>query len=187
MATGRSSERATRDRSEASAAFRRLDRVTRPIARLAGVLSLIAVLGLAGCVPEPATPAPSETSTAASTAPASPEPPAAPALVADGDADANLPYFSQVVGGVWGSEDRAAGRAYVDALVSAGFDKAAMQVTEDSSTVGNPAESIQFSVRWGDDCLMGQVGPATGDPVTTVMAGLPSGGCLLGQTRPIDW
>ena len=42
-----------------------------------------------------------------------------------------------------------AGRAYIDALVAAGFDKAAMQVTPDQTTVGNPAESIQFSVRWG--------------------------------------
>ena len=70
---------------------------------------------------------------------------------------------------------------------AAGFDKAAMQVTRDTSTVGNPAESIQFSVRWGDECLVGQVGPATGDPVTVVVPGLAEGTCLVGETRPIDW
>ncbi|WP_429978142.1 DUF6993 domain-containing protein [Microbacterium sp. NRRL B-14842] len=31
-----------------------------------------------------------------------------------------------------------------------------MQLTPDQSTVGNPAESIQFSVRWGEEeCLIG--------------------------------
>ncbi|QEW04865.1 hypothetical protein F6J85_09675 [Microbacterium lushaniae] len=89
--------------------------------------------------------------------------------------------------GVWAGPDAVVGRAYIDALTAAGFDRAAMQVTADESTVGNPAESIQFSVRWGEDCLIGQVGPATGDPVTAVMPGLQTGGCLVGNTRPIDW
>ncbi len=62
-----------------------------------------------------------------------------------------------------------------------------MQVTNDKTTVGNPAESIQFSVHWGGDCLVGQVGPATGAPVTVVLPALEGGGCLVGETRPIDW
>jgi hypothetical protein len=62
-----------------------------------------------------------------------------------------------------------------------------MQVTNDKSTVGNPAESIQFSVRVGDQCLVGQVGPAIGDPVSTVLPVLAGGTCLLGNTRPINW
>ncbi len=95
--------------------------------------------------------------------------------------------FTAVAAAVWASPDRAAGRAYIDALVAAGFDKAAMQVTNDTSTIGNPAESIQFSVRWGEECLIGQVGPATGDPVTTVVPVLAEGTCLIGQTRPITW
>lgn len=108
-------------------------------------------------------------------------------LVPDGTAADNLPLFTEVTDTVWASTDRAAGRAYIDALVAAGFDKAAMQVTHDQSTVGNPAESIQFSVRWGDECLVGQVGPATGNPVTVVVPVLAEGTCLVGQTRPIDW
>ena len=55
------------------------------------------------------------------------------------------------------------------------------------STVGNPAESIQFSVLWKGECLIGQVGPATGDPVTTVARSIEGGACLVGNTRPIDW
>ncbi|MBW9092852.1 hypothetical protein JNB62_04055 [Microbacterium jejuense] len=110
-----------------------------------------------------------------------------PALVPDGTAQDNLPYFTAITDSVWATDSRVSGRAYIDALVAAGFDKSAMQVTSDTSTVGNPAESIQFSVRWGDQCLVGQVGPATGDPVTVVVPVVAEGTCLIGQTRPIDW
>lgn len=105
----------------------------------------------------------------------------------EGTAADNLPLFAAVTASVWASGDHAAGRAYVDALTAAGFDKAAMEVTRDTSTVGNPAESIQFSVRWGDECLVGQVGSATGDPVTVVVPVVAEGTCLVGETRPIDW
>jgi hypothetical protein len=114
--------------------------------------------------------------------------PAVPALVPGGTAKDNLPLFRAVTDRVWAGKSRDHGRAYVDALVKAGFDKKAMQVTPDRSTVGNPAESIQFSVRWNDgQCLIGQVGPETGRAVTTVMPGLTDGACLLGVTRAIDW
>ena len=108
-------------------------------------------------------------------------------LIPGGTAEDNLPLFAAVTGAVWASPDAVSGRAYVDALVAAGFDKAAMQVTQDKTTVGNPAESLQFSVRWRDECLIGQVGPATGAPVTVVAPALAEGTCLVGQTRPIDW
>ncbi|REJ04869.1 hypothetical protein DY023_12480 [Microbacterium bovistercoris] len=89
---------------------------------------------------------------------------------------------------VWSSSKRAEGRAYIDALVAAGFPRERMQVTEDETTVGNPVESLQFSVAWGDaECLVGQVGPSTGDPVTAVLPQLAEGRCLVGTTRPIDW
>ncbi len=106
----------------------------------------------------------------------------------DGSAEDNLPVFTAVAEQVWGTEQRGQGRAYVDGLVAAGFDRDAMQLTPDQSTVGNPAESIQFSVRWGEEeCLIGQVGPSTGTVVTTVMPQLAGGRCLVGATRPIDW
>ena len=91
-----------------------------------------------------------------------------------------------MVAGVWATPQQVTGRAYVDALVAAGFDKGAMQLTPDESTVGNPAESIQFSVRWGEECLVGQVGPATGEPVAIVVPVLAEGTCLVGQIRPPD-
>jgi len=113
-----------------------------------------------------------------------PEPEAeSPALVPDGSASDNLPLFRTVTEQVWRSGDRASGRAYLDALAAAGFAPERMQVTADRSTVGNPAESIQFSVAWGDaECLVGQVGPSTGEPVTTVLPQLAEGRCLIGQT-----
>lgn len=105
----------------------------------------------------------------------------------DGTAADNLALFAAVTESVWASADRASGRAYVDALVAAGFDKTAMQVTADLTTVGNPAESIQFSVLWDDECLVGQVGPATGEPHAVVLPAIDEERCLVGETRPIDW
>jgi len=160
---------------------------SRPLSSVVALGFMAAALTLAGCTAEQPTPVETPTQTLDAAPTAEPAVPAEPALQPSGTATDNLPYFAQTVAAVWAGEDRASGRAYVDALTAAGFDRAAMQVTEDYSTVGNPAESQQFSVRWGEECLVGQVGPATGDPVTTVLPGLPSGGCLMGQTRPIDW
>ena len=145
------------------------------------------MLSLAACSPEPTQPPPPSASASTVPTPGATEP-SAPALVPDGTAADNLPLFASVIAQVWASDQRAQGRAYIDALVAAGFDKAAMQVTADETTVGNPVESLQFSVRWGEtECLVGQVGPSTGDPVTTVTDQLAEGRCLIGATRPIDW
>ncbi|UJP11142.1 hypothetical protein L2X99_06120 [Microbacterium sp. KUDC0406] len=125
--------------------------------------------------------------TPAATTPSEPAP-TPPALHPEGTATENLPLFAQVVDHVWSSGNRAEGRAYIDALVAAGFPRDRMQVTEDETTVGNPVESLQFSVAWGDaECLIGQIGPSTGEPVTAVMPQLAEGRCLIGSTRPIDW
>lgn len=161
--------------------------------RSAVLLILVAAVALTGCSPEePSNESPSAAPPSASSAgdpsATSPEPAPAPAvLVPDGTAADNLPLFTEVVEQVWAGPDQVAGRAYVDALVAAGYDRSAMQVTPDTTTIGNPAESIEFSVRWGEECLVGQVGPSIGSPVTTVLPGLSSGGCLIGQTRAIDW
>ncbi len=153
-----------------------------------GVLSLVGVIALTGCGVFAPESEPATTPTMSIDVTPTPTPtPEEPALDPDGTAQDTLAYFTLIVEEVWAGEDRASGRAYVDALVAAGFDKDAMQVTEDMSTVGNPAESIQFSVEWGQECLVGQVGPATGDPFTVVVDVLPGGGCLVGDTRVIDW
>lgn len=160
----------------------------RPVVVAAVVAGVVALAGCTGPAPvspsgSPTTGGGTPTSTASPTATAT----TPPVLVPNGTAVDNLPVFTAVTDSVWDSADRGSGRAYIDALVAAGFDKTAMQVTNDTSTVGNPAESIQFSVRWGEECLVGQVGPATGEPVTVVVPVLAEGTCLVGETRPIDW
>lgn len=154
----------------------------------------MAALGLAGCTggstPQPSTPNTTSAATpGADATTASPDAASspAPAPSATSEASQRLPLFTQTVASVWTGPNPVSGRAYIDALTAAGFDKAAMQVTADQSTIGNAAESIEFAVRIGDECLVGQVGPSIGDPVTAVLPGLAAGGCLIGQTRAIDW
>ena len=166
---------------------------------IATLVVFLAGTMLAGCVAAgPGGPVPSSTPTTSASASAAPAPTptgtdtetevdTAPALRPDGTATDNLPYFASIVGAVWAGPDNVAGRAYVDALAAGGFDKSTMQVTNDQSTVGNPAESIQFSVLWAGECLVGQVGPATGSPVSVVLRPVGAGECLIGDTRPIDW
>ncbi|MDT0157341.1 hypothetical protein Q9R19_06875 [Microbacterium sp. ARD32] len=156
--------------------------------------AVLIATGLLGCSasdvdrePAPSASASARPSTSPGASP-SPSPRSAPTLMPDGTADDNLPLFTAVTAKVWASSDRLRGRAYVDALAAAGFPKERMQVTHDLTTVGRAVESLQFSVAWGEDaCLIGQVGPSTGEPVTAVMPQLAEGRCLVGSTRPIDW
>jgi len=144
-------------------------------------------IAIAACSSEGSA-APSPTASPAVTVSDAPTPtPTTPVLVPEGTAEDNLAVFTWVTETVWDSDDRVKGRAYIDALEDAGFDREDMEVTRDESTVGNPAESIQFSVLWRDDCIVGQVGPSTEKPTAVVLPELPEGGCLVGQTRPIDW
>ncbi len=154
--------------------------VSRTAAGLAAATGVL--LLLAACTPQPVpTVGPPSAPPSAPTAPSV-------ALLPEGTAADNLAFFTATAQPVWESEQRGEGRAYIDALVAAGFDRDAMQVTNDQSTVGNPVESLQFSVRWGaTECLIGQVGPSTGQLVTQVMPQLAEGRCLIGATRPIDW
>jgi hypothetical protein len=161
-------------------------------------LAIAAILALSGCTGDPvaespvaspsapSTPSPGASNPSPSTEP-SPSAAPTPGPNPDGSAADNLPYFTAITAAVWATDRRAEGRAYIDALVAGGFEKATMQVTDDTSTVGNPAESLQFSVLWKGECLIGQVGPATGEPVTIVARAVEGGACLVGNTRPIDW
>ncbi|WP_223878401.1 DUF6993 domain-containing protein [Microbacterium radiodurans] len=161
----------------------------RPAERRSALLGMLLVGAVAMTACSAAAPQPTPSS-ASESAPA-PEPtetaPAAPALVPDGSAADNLPIFTAIMQQVAAGPEAVAGRAYVDALVGAGFNKAAMQVTADRTSVDDPVDSLQFSVLWGQECLVGQVGPSTPAPTALVLPELPSGGCLIGQTRPIDW
>lgn len=151
------------------------------------VLAPAVAVSVAACAPESA-PQPSEPAVASPSAPssASPTPTGTPGPP-EGSAEALLPDFTSVMDGVWSATSSVKGRDYIDALVDAGFPKDAMQVTFDETSVNLPADSIQFSVRVGEECLVGQVGPSVPGPTARVMPGLADGECLMGETRSIDW
>lgn len=150
-----------------------------------GASVVVLALTITGCGSAPELPGQESSSPSAAASAASPAP--TPSATPTGAEDA-LASFTDVTVRIWGSDARDQGRAYIDALVQAGFAKQRMQVTSDLSTVGNPAESLQFSVAWSDaECLVGQVGPSTGEPQTALMPRLADGSCLAGRTRTIDW
>ncbi|WP_156364451.1 DUF6993 domain-containing protein [Curtobacterium sp. Leaf261] len=73
----------------------------------------------------------------------------------------------------------------VDSLVTAGFDKGAMQITPDTTSIGRGADSIEVSVLVGSTCLLGQFRGSTYVGDTAPVLG--TGHCLIGNTRAIDW
>ncbi|WP_226653777.1 DUF6993 domain-containing protein [Leifsonia sp. LS1] len=158
----------------------------RPVAPALAALALAfsAALALTGCVPgatPSSTPTASATPTATSTAAAEVK------LIPGGTAAQNLPFFDQVNKATLAANPEAKGRDFIDALVAAGFTKADMQVTVDTTTIGLKANSIQFSVKMGDTCLIGQNGADAGGYNSMVTPVLSTGACLIGQTRAIDW
>jgi hypothetical protein len=152
---------------------------------LAGAATLV---GIAGCTAPPS-PDPGSSSTTSPSAPASPtqSAPPAPTLNPGLSAGENLAFFDSVNLGVVAANSEAGGRDFVDALVAAGFDKSQMEVTADRTTVDLAADSVQFAVLFQGECLVGQYGPASDGYHGAVRPALGTGGCLVGQTRPIDW
>jgi hypothetical protein len=162
------------------------------------VLSVLAV-ALVGCSSEapapsnpsaPLKPSPSSSSkpTPASAAPsrsATPAPPPVPRYRSDGTAQANRVFFDAVNAKLFAGNGGANGRVIIDSLVAAGFDKSAMQVTPDNTSINGGVDSILFSVKIGDSCLLGQHGG--GGYSSAVVVALKSGLCLIGKTRAIDW
>lgn len=162
-------------------------RSARRVLRGAGVLSLVvgATVALSACVAEPE-PAPSTAAaTAVETATATPTAPPAGQLDPEGTALENQPFFDSVNQALIASNPAAGGVEFTSNLRASGFDIAAMQVTPDITTVGVAADSIQFSVKWTDACLIGQYGQ--GVYTSTVVPALGTGSCLVGTTRTIDW
>lgn len=155
---------------------------------------IVVGLGLSACAtgaPVDPTGAPATDSPATSSAgpnpSATPDDAPPPALRPDGSATDNLPYFDAVNLAVIAADAAAGGRDFVDALAAAGFETTAMQVTADTTTIGDPADSIQFAVLFAGECLIGQYGPKSDGYHSAVRPALGTGGCLVGSTRPIDW
>ena len=156
----------------------------RFVARVAPPLALAAILValLAGCVSSRPTPAAS--SPVSSPVPGSTSA-AAPTIKVTGTASDNKAYFDVVNQKFIAAGGDLSGRPFIDNLVKAGYPKADMEVTPDRTTVNLGADSIQFSIRFGVTCLIGQYGN-TGY-ASTVQKVLSTHRCLVGTTRTIDW
>ena len=134
-------------------------------------------LALGGCAVGPnATPNATPSSTTAT----------ALAFLRDGDAQDNKVIFDQLLSGVATIDQQHPGRAMVDALVSAGFRKKSIQVTEDRTKTNIPADSVIVSVRIDRSCLIGQR-TIDREYFSSIESALKTGGCLIGTTRTIDW
>lgn len=155
-------------------------RVPRPTLPIVGVA--LVVLALVGCVGEPM---PVPTYTPTGSASPSAEPDQDPVFHPTGTAAANQQYFD-FVNRAWNNAHQMSdGRSIVDNLVAAGFTKADMEVTADTTALNIPVDGIQVSVRIKDECLIAQF--SNGGYTGILAAVLGTGKCLVGQTRPIDW
>jgi hypothetical protein len=155
---------------------------------LVGVAGLIAVsFVLAGCSASEPRPQgfAGATEAAGVTPPAVPTPSSTlrPAL----SAEENLSYFDSIATAVLTADSKAGGRAFIDALAAGGFDKGQMEVTFDQTATELDADSIQFAVRFNEECIVGQTGPASKGYHSMVAPILGTGTCLVGATRQIDW
>jgi len=161
-----------------------------------GAVSAVLMLSvsLTACASGPVGTTPSATAPSGSSTPgfsATPEPSATPVpeptLVPSGTAAENLVYFNFLAAAVTKATPTAGGRAYIDALVAGGFDRTAMEVSFDRTQADLAADAIVFSVRIADECLIGQIGPASDGFHSQVAPVLSTGLCLVGSTRQIDW
>jgi hypothetical protein len=155
-----------------------------------GVISIavavVVVAALAGCVqniPATSTPFPTVKPSSSSTASA------IPTYNASGTASDNLAYFNKVGNALFSSTQASSassqGEVIVNWFVSHGFDKNNMEVTPDKTSIGLAAWNIDFSVRFGKTCILGQAGNVGFQSATVPV--LATGKCLIGVTRTIDW
>jgi hypothetical protein len=149
-------------------------------------LAVAVVAALAGCVQGPQTvptplpkPLPSSSSTAAG----------GPTYDPTGNATDNLAYFNKVGDELFASSQASAastqGELIVNWFVAHGFNKKNMEITPDKTSIGLAAWNIDFSVRFGKTCILGQAGNVGFQ--SSVVPVLATGKCLIGQTRTIDW
>jgi hypothetical protein len=158
----------------------------KALATGAVLLSCAAIL--AGCVKEVPTPVPTHTASSASpSATATPAPTAVPKLVVGGTAQQNLAYFNLIGHRLLdnNASANANGRTIVDYFVNAGFTKKDMEVTPDKTSIGLAAWNIEFSVKFKDECIVGQAGNVGFQSFVAPVVSTNT--CLIGLTRPIDW
>jgi len=152
-------------------------------AATAAIVGALAIAALAGCVQGVPTPVPIYTPSA--TESGTPAPDAGPTLRPGDTAAANKQFFDAVNTAFYAAHGKSDGRSIIDNLVASGFRKQDMEVTPDTTSIGEAADSIVFSIRVKGECLVGQFNGAGYHGIIGPI--LAAGGCLVGTTRPIDW
>ncbi len=154
------------------------------IRTIAVSLAVVSALALGGCTPAPAPiNSPSATPTpSVSVDPFGPKPDFFP----DGTAVDNKPLFDWVLGHAVLIETKDPGKRMVKALKAAGFTIKQMELTASKSGTGKPADSVIISVQIDSSCLLGQR-MSDKSYSSSIETEIPSGGCLVGETRSIKW
>ena len=130
-------------------------------------------------------PIPTTSTSASPNAASDNEPAPDPTLLPGGTALANHAYFDFVNKRLFSVNKNPSDDAVVKNLVAAGFAKADLEVTSDkTSQLRRPSDSIEFSVRVGESCLIGQFEL---NGYKSIVGPVISGGrCLIGKTEPIS-
>jgi len=144
---------------------------------------------LAACAPERDNtvpmPVPTHSGSASPGADPGPEPEPDPTLLPGGSALANRDYFDFVNQRLLSVNSNPSHDAVVQNLVAAGFAKADLEVTPDkTSELRRPSDSIEFAVRAGENCLIGQF--EASNYYSTVGPVLSGGLCLIGKTVDLN-
>jgi hypothetical protein len=144
-------------------------------------LAAAAAIALAGCVPTEPMPTPTGSGSPTPT----PTPTVAPTFVPNGTVEENYEFFRYLVEKMYFDLGKNDGAQYINMLTNYGFDRTTMEVTYNETAIGEQADSIIFSVRYGGECFIGQIFNPTW--VASRAPILGTGTCLIGVTRPIDF
>jgi hypothetical protein len=107
-----------------------------------------------------------------------------PEFIPGGSAAQNEAYFLYVLTEAGAGSERVLGADVRQAVVDAGFDDEAIEITSDTSLIRLPAESITIAVAMDGECLVGQWGKDW--LVTQVTPLLDTGVCLVGDVDSLD-
>ena len=154
--------------------------MTRTRAAFACALAVASVVLLAGCTTPSPEPSHSASSPASQRPSSTPTPDPEPVL--DGTAEQNQEFFDFVNEELIESGTTLNGAAFIGNLEAHGYQRAAMEVTPDTTAIGVAADNIVFSIRFADSCLLGQWGNIG---YTSLVTDIPSTGrCIIGTPRP---
>ena len=156
--------------------------MTRTRAALACALAVASVVLLAGCTTPSPEPSHSASAPASQRPTPTPTPTPDPEPVLDGTAEQNQEFFDFVNEELIESGTALNGAAFIGNLEAHGYQRAAMEVTPDTTAIGVAADNIVFSIRFADSCLLGQWGNIG---YTSLVTDIPSTGrCIIGTPRP---